>query len=32
VTLPVTGTGSNYSVSIAGLTGTVNVTIIGESY
>jgi hypothetical protein len=32
VALPTTGTGSNYSVSIASLTGTVNITLVGESY
>jgi hypothetical protein len=32
VTLPTTGTGSNYSVSIASLSGVVNVTLVGESY
>jgi hypothetical protein len=32
VSLPTTGTGSNYSVSIASLSGTVNITVIGESY
>jgi hypothetical protein len=32
VTLPITGTGSNYSVSIVSLTGTVNITFVGLSF
>jgi hypothetical protein len=32
VQLPLSGTGSNYSVSIASLTGTVAITFYGQSY
>jgi hypothetical protein len=32
IQLPLTGTGSNYSITISSITGNVNITFFGQSY